>query len=627
MCGIAGFMDKRGLGDSRLLHRMCQAIEHRGPDDRRVHLGEHISLGQQRLSIIDLTPEASPPLSNEDGKLWLVFNGEIYNYQSLREDLQSRGHRFATRSDTEVIVHAYEEYGEECVHHFNGMFAFAIWDTRKHELFLARDRMGKKPLYYSRNADRFTFASEIKSLLCVPEVSNEPSWDALNSYLSFGYVASPQTAFKSISKLRPGSWVKVDVKGGMKDYQYWSPPEMTQDYKGSLDNAKGELRELLSSAVKYRMLSDVPVGAFLSGGIDSTTIVALMAELSDKPVKTFTIGFDDGSIDDELPYARELATRYSTDHTELIVNPKVEDLIPKLVYHYNEPFADSSAIPTYYVSQLARTNVTVALSGDGGDEAFAGYNRYRTLELWQRRKKQFSLLQPMLPLVQGMTSLLPYSRFSSRLKQANTMMRGTLKQQYDLLMSSAMQKEDKLQLLHPEFLNRCQINGEGNDMANWEDKDSKDIFSYMMRHDQRFYLADELMVKTDIASMAHGLEVRAPLLDHRIISFAASLPTSWKINECATKHILREMARPLLPDSILNKPKTGFGVPIARWFREDLNAWVSDLLFCGKLEQRKLFQMNKLQHIFTQHSRGKVDWSNRLYAILVMELWFRTFID
>lgn len=628
MCGICGkLIFKDSIPDRDSIRAMCKTIVHRGPDDEGIYTAPHIGMGQRRLSIIDLAPGACPPLTNENSAVWLVFNGEIYNFQELRKQLQERGHRFATNTDTEVIIHLYEDEGVACLQKLRGMFAFALWDKRREILFCARDRMGKKPFCYTITPQTFVFGSEIKAITADPDVYVSPDYHAIDQYLTYQFVPSPLTAFDGIKRLRPGEYLTCDLKGNVKTQNYWEAP-LPRNTSAPQEEIEAELLQCLRESVRMRMISDVPLGAFLSGGIDSATIVAIMAQESARPVKTFSIGFEE-EVFNELPYARLLAERYGTEHHELIVKPNAAELIPLLVRHYNEPFADSSALPTYYVSKMTQQYVTVALSGDGGDESFAGYDNYSSILGWN--KWDFLPLWLRKMLAEGGRRLLnafPHDNNAARLRRGLAMLRAANVRARRLQFGTTLKPEEKRMAYTPLFRDLMSSPPVPEDpLAAYPWEEGMVALDWLMRHDQNFYLPDCLMVKTDIASMANSLEVRCPFLDHEFVEFAATIPSRLKRDAMGGKIILKKAVKDLLPKEILNKPKTGFGLPIAKWFRSDLAPMLKETLLDETSARRGLFEQHLLQKMVSEHIEGRRDWSNRLWAFLFLELWFREFID
>jgi asparagine synthase (glutamine-hydrolysing) len=626
MCGICGIVSFYGEEvHTREIRRMNACLFHRGPDDEGIHTEVGLGLGQRRLAVVDLRHSATAPLANEDGTVWVTFNGEIYNYRAVREELRQRGHRFRTATDTEVLVHAYEEYGTDCLEHLSGMFAFAVWDRRRRTLFAARDRFGKKPFVYARTAKGLVFGSTAVAVTTHPWVGRRADHAAIDAYLALQYVPSPSTAFEGVRKLPAAHYLTCTADGALHVERYWRPPAYQP-----VDAPEEELEELLlqrlREAVGLRMFADVPVGAFLSGGIDSGLIVALMAEHSALPVRTFSIGFHEAAFD-ERKYARLVAERYGTIHKEYVIEPLMPDVLPKLVAEYGEPFGDSSALPTYYVARNARADVTVALTGDGGDEQFAGYDRYGEIARWQRVDRIPRWARSDLTSVgAAVLERMPPSNRRSRFERGLAMVAGPLSARYALHMT-VLKPQEKRVLYTEQFW--AMIGKQLTDHEPVSDAYSEsEPTEWMMRHDQAHYLPDCLMVKTDVASMAHGLEVRCPLLDVGVSAAAARIPTRLKRTNGQGKIILRRLARRLLPSEVADKPKTGFGVPIAAWFRQ--GSWydlLQDQLLSERARQRNLLQPAALAEMVAQHREGKRDWSNRLWSLVFLESWFRQFID
>lgn len=625
MCGICGKVDFTGHPvDEGLVDRMCRTLVHRGPDAQGIHTAPGVGLGQRRLSVIDLSTRAVAPLSNEDGSIWVTFNGEIYNFLELRGGLEERGHAFRTSTDTEVLVHLYEEYGVDCVQHLRGMFAFAIWDGPRRRLFAARDRLGKKPFYYARTAGSLIFGSEVRAVLAEGSIAAEPDMAAIDAYLTYQYVPSPMTAFVGISKMPPAHYLVCEADGAVRVVRYWHPPDGPKSRK-STEALREELLSRLREAVRLRLIADVPIGAFLSGGIDSAAVVALMSLESGGHVKTFSIGFEDTGFN-ELPYARSVAERYGTDHHELMVRADAADVLPRLVHHYGEPFADSSAIPTYYVSRMAREHVTVALSGDGGDESFAGYDNYRAVAAWDRYDVvPYPVRRAIARGTSAVLDRLPYSNATARASRGARMWAGPVPDRFQL-QSTIFKPEEKQAAYTPQF--KAELAGVPFRHVGENAWDTgMDPVDWMMRHDQQFYLPDCLMVKTDIASMAHGLEVRCPLLDHTLVEFAATIPSGLKQHGGEGKRIFKDTVRDLVPAAVLSKRKTGFGIPLARWLREDLSELVRGTLLDERARARGLFAPAFVARLVEDHRTGRRDWSARIWALLFLELWFREFID
>ncbi|MBA2732477.1 MAG: asparagine synthase (glutamine-hydrolyzing), partial [Acidobacteria bacterium] len=585
MCGIAGFIDgeqRTGAGEESraTLERMCRVIEHRGPDDQGVMVRGHVALGMRRLSIIDLKG-GQQPISNEDGSIWVVFNGEIYNYRDLQQELEARGHKFQTNSDTEVIVHAYEEYGTHCLEHLRGMFAFALWDERQQKLFIARDRTGKKPLYYTHTAQGlFVFGSELKSLLQHPQVKREMSREALDAYFTFGYVPDPLSIFEGIQKLPPGHYLTL-AEGKLSIEQYWDFSYQPAEADLREEDYLEELRTQLDEAVRVRLVSDVPLGAFLSGGVDSSTIVGLMARNMNQPVKTFSIGFHEDSFN-ELKYARVTAKHFGTDHHEFVVTPEICDVVDELAWHFDEPFADSSAIPTYMVSKLARQYVTVALSGDGGDELFGGYTRYAT----DQKRSGFA----RLPRVVREQLMQPLSRHLPHGTRGRNYLHNVALDPLDRYLDSVsvFTKLGKLSLYTRGFQEELRRQASTLDSfqtyaARVQTNEPLDALLYI---DSKTYLPGDILTKVDRMSMAASLETRAPLLDHKLIEFVTRIPASLKMRGLETKHILKRAVQDLVPPEILDRPKQGFGVPLQQWINSQLRGRIRETLTSQRARTR-----------------------------------------
>jgi asparagine synthase (glutamine-hydrolysing) len=634
MCGIAGLVDlRRRPTDPADVELLCGRLVHRGPDDLGVHVVGETGLGQRRLSIIDLTG-GRQPMANEDGSIWVTFNGEIYNFQELRPALESRGHRFATRSDTEAILHSYEERGDNCVDGLRGMFAFALWDARRRRLLLARDRVGKKPLYYAIADGRFLFASELQALVAHPSVPRAIDPTAIDDYLTYGYIPSPKTAFLGVSKLPPAHTLSLELGDDgeaprLEVRRYWDLP---YGPKLALHEHEAEeaLLEQLTEAVRLRMIADVPLGALLSGGIDSSLVVALMSRLSDRPVKTFSIGFDERDFN-ELPYARLVAERYATDHHELIVRPDALDVLPRLVHQYGEPFADSSAVPSYYVAQLTRQHVKVALSGDGGDESFAGYERYFGSLLAETYRRVPQVVRGRL--IEPLASLVPDSgRRRARLAQAKRFLNVAsqpLDRRY-LRWVSYFSPAEKANLYQDGF--RAEL--DGLDAGSWligllaeAHAEGASHLDALLAADVRSYLPEDLLVKMDIATMACSLEARSPLLDHKLMEFSARLPVRLKLAGRTSKVLLRRVARRLLPGQVLARRKMGFGVPVGEWMRGVLRPMIQDLLLSPGARCHDWVRPQAIQALMDAHLERSADHTAKLWSLLWLELWAREFVS
>jgi asparagine synthase (glutamine-hydrolysing) len=625
MCGICGQVRHDGGGvDREVLERMCAQQRHRGPDSQGIHLDGSAGLGIQRLRVIDLET-GDQPISNEDGTVTVVLNGEIYNYRELRQRLRRSGHRFATRSDTEVIPHLYEEEGPGCVRSLSGMFALAIWDFRRRRLVLARDRVGKKPLFYSVHDGALSFASELRALLEEPGIPRELDYRALDAYLALRWIPAPYSAFRAVRKLPPAS-VLVLERGAPRIERYW-----TLDYDRKRDAPDGpealeEVRDRIRRSVRRRMIADVPLGAFLSGGIDSSAVVAAMAEASNEPIRTFSIGFSHDRYD-ELAKARLIAERFGTDHEELVVNPRAAEIVPRIARQYGEPFADSSAIPTFYVAELARRRVTVVLTGDGGDESFAGYGRYLSgLALHRldsmpralRRALGLGARIPPSPRIDALRSRL------RRLGAAATLEPGERHAAYLTHLSAA----ERAGLYSPAFRDWV-----GPPVipellaARWRGGTASEPLDRMLEVDVGAYLPDDLLTKMDIATMAHSLEARSPLLDHEFMELAASLSPRLKLRGTQKKVGLRAALRGWIPDAILDAQKQGFVVPIAEWLRGDLRDLAYDALLDPVARGRGWFRPEAVRGLLDRHVEGIEDRSQAIWALLMLELWHREVVD
>ena len=626
MCGIVGIVRNDSSGvDQALLSRMCAAIRHRGPDDDGFYFNDSVGLAMRRLSIIDLK-SGQQPIHNQDRTAWIVFNGEIYNYRELREQLEKLGHTFYTNSDTEAIIHAYDQYGADCPKHLRGMFAFAIWDERTQELFLARDRVGKKPLLYAQVAGQLIFGSEFSALLLHPDISREVQPEAIHHYLSFMCVPAPLTAYRAIKKLEPGHTLRWR-KGEIKLERYWQP-DFSKKLKISEQEAGERAIAILRDAVKVRLMSEVPLGAFLSGGIDSSAVVALMSEESSTPVKTFSIGFEEQDFS-ELHHARRVAEHVGAEHHEFIVRPDVLEVLPTLVEHYGEPFASPSAIPTYYVARETRKHVTVALNGDGGDECFAGYERYAAMQLAERYRRMPALLREQA--IEPLVNLLPSSELRrGRVRDVKRFLRAASLppvQRY-LQWVSVMDVKTKSALYTEDFRRLVGGHDPAAILSPWFAKaNGSGLVDALLLTDTLTYLPNELLAKVDIATMAVSLEARSPFLDHHVIEFAASLPENLKLRGLTTKYILKQVLKKLLPAENLTRRKMGFGVPIGAWFRGQFQELLRDTLLTEKFLNRGIFNAQAIQRLIDEHTRGERDHGPQLYVLLMLELWYNRFID
>ena len=632
MCGITGavWSDQKQSISPEVLDRMTDAISHRGPDDSQTWIdtshrdayGNNIgvALGFRRLSIIDLEG-ARQPMSNEDGTVQMVFNGEIYNYQTLRRRLEGRGHQFATDGDGESILHLYEDYGADCFNHLNGMFAIGIWDAKRTRFVLARDRIGQKPLYYAVKDNRLVFGSELKSLATVQGICEEIDPAAIDEFLTYQYVPHPGTIWKGVRKLAPGHMVFFE-NGQLSVHRYWNfDPSIETPIDG--ETACEHLRELLTDSVRIRMQSDVPLGAFLSGGIDSSLITAIANEHCESSIRTFSIGFPVADFD-ETAYAAEVAKHLGTQHQRFEVKPSGVDVIDKLVWHYDEPFGDSSAVPTWYLSELTKSEVTVALSGDGGDELFAGYERYRALWLSNKLRSLFPVHKiPGLRLIQKLPDT---NRRKSLVRRAKRFLEA-------LDQPPARRYLNWLQIF-PESL-RASIYTDsllealpGDDPFDflesaWTRSAGRDLVTRASTADLLSYLPCDLCTKVDIASMAHGLEVRQPLLDHRIVEFAASLPVNLKFRGKRGKLILQDAFGSMIPKAIFTRKKMGFGIPIANWFRDELKPMVHDTLLAEDAKISPYLRQDSIAQLVRAHESNEQNHGYRLWNLLILEKWLR----
>ncbi len=613
MCGITGICEPSpdDRVDRARLQAMTDVIRHRGPDGDGIHITGNIGLGHRRLSIIDLGGGAQP-MANATGDLIVTFNGEIYNYVELMGDLRSDGYTFQTSSDTEVILHAYAAHGDGCVEHFNGMFAFALWDDRQRRLLIARDRMGKKPLYYHFDNGRLIYSSELKALLQHPRVPTEVCPHALDEYLAYGYVPEDRCIIRGVKKLPPGcllTWQdgRIEIK------HYWDVhfnDEQPTDERAWV----AELENLLRDAVRIRLRSDVPLGVFLSGGVDSSAIVALASQESDTQLRTFAIGFDEAEFD-ELHYARMVADRYKTDHTEIVVRDHDLSMLSDIVYHLDEPFADPSALPTYYVCREARKHVTVCLSGDGGDEVFAGYSRYR--HALAQAKWDWLLNLGGRGLAKSASRIVPrhwrgrgmIDRAASRGAARYALQIGIFdeSERAALLGSDASRIQSAGALFAPYFANR---NGHS-------------LTTVLQHVDQKSYLPDDILVKVDRMSMQNSLEVRAPLLDYRVVEFVNKVSAGWKIRDGQAKHALKKLLEPHLPHDVLYRKKMGFGIPIKHWFRGRQKEYVRELLLSSESRATEWIDRTSVERLLDDHVRGQRDLSQKIWAIVVFEHWCR----
>ena len=625
MCGIAGrvnLFSQRPV-DREAIEEMCAWIRHRGPDDQGVFVDGAVGLGHRRLAIIDLSPGGHQPMVSANGRFWVVFNGEIYNYRELRQQLESKGTSFRTSSDTEVLLAAFEAYGTDCLSKLRGMFAFALWDTQTRRLVLARDRVGKKPLYYRRDGHGLAFASESKAFFADPGFEARANLAAISGYLSLQYVPAPLSAFEGVQVLPPAHYLVASAEG-VAVHRYWRlsyGPKLVL----SEDDAEAALLEKLKEAVELRLVSDVPLGAFLSGGVDSSVVVALMATLGGHQgaVRTFSIGFGEEEFN-ELPYARAVAKRYDTQHREFIVRPAIQDLLPRLVWHYGEPFADSSSVPTFYLSELTRQHVTVALNGDGGDEGFAGYDRYGVNG---RNAAYATVPQPLRTLASHLVAALPATDGTVGRIRAWVRRHGLPADRKAAVERMLIDLDMKQRLCTPAF----SAAGEDTALEHLRDAffaaDAHEPLDRLLSMDAETYLPGALLPKVDIATMAVGLEGRSPLLDHEVMEFAARLPVTYKRQGWDGKRLLKRLARRLVPLEVIDRPKRGFTLPLAEWFRHELADTLRDNLLGDAARRRGWIQPAAVERMIQQHTAATHDWNEQLWILLMLELWAQRFLD
>jgi asparagine synthase (glutamine-hydrolysing) len=624
MCGIAGVIETYpGVGvDESTVHRMCEAMVHRGPDDEGIHVRSGVGFGMRRLSIIDLVG-GRQPVFNEDKTVWVVFNGEIYNFPELRAQLEERGHRFYTNSDTEVIVHLYEDLGADCVDKLRGMFAFALYDERRRKVLMARDRLGKKPLHYAMTNGRLLFASEIKSIVAIAPELAEVNKEALLQYLYFGYVPDPLSIFQLIQKLPAGHLLEFE-SGRIHVRQYWNLPAYGTHEPASEEECLQELEWRLAEAVRIRLISDVPLGAWLSGGIDSSTVVALMARASSKPVKTFSIGFSHDDFN-EAHYARIVAEYFNTEHHELVLAPNVLETVEKLTSSLEEPFGDSSMLPTYFVSCMARKHVTVALSGDGGDELFAGYDRYAINLRWREFER--------IPLwARDLYRQQVFPRLPQNLRGRRLSYNVCLpwQERYVDSISFIPSIERDMPLLSGDFrevLRACG-NPENVMYKYFQEAPAADPVSQMLYVDTKTYLVGDILTKVDRMSMATSLEVRVPILDHLFVEWVTGLPASWKLRGRQQKYILRKLAERVgVPRQAMDRPKQGFAVPLVHWMRNELKGLIQSVLLEPRALQRGYFNPKSVRCLLEEHFEERRNHSHEIWRLLMLELWHRNVLE
>jgi asparagine synthase (glutamine-hydrolysing) len=628
MCGITGaFISHTGQRDSGLasvVSQMVKAIGHRGPDDTGVHAKDGVALGHARLAVIDLSEAGHQPMMTSNEKVRIVFNGEIYNFKELRSDLKDVGYRFKSQTDTEVILNGYQHWGKEVFSKLRGMFSIAIWDSRIDELILARDHIGKKPLFYAWSNDVFLFGSEIKAILAYPAFPRKPDLAAIHHYLSLQYIPEPWSAFDGIKKVPKASYMVIQRCGHIRFERYWKLPDPEEAKYRPIKELQEELVALIDESVRLRMISDVPVGAFLSGGVDSSAVVAMMARNSSMRIKTFCVGFDESAYD-ERRYAQKVADRYGTEHHQIVVKANAMDVLPRLVWHYNEPFADPSAVPTFYVSEIARQHVKVALNGDGGDESFLGYGRYKQcLQTEWISRLPHSIRECSTHLSKGIPRSMERHRIPRVIRRWLSYV--NVKESLRYAPSIAY------------FLDQDKVEGYDEQLTPYLHSSSLDLLQRYFEQSSSYvggaawadihtYLPDDLLVKVDIASMANGLEARSPLLDHILMEWAARIPPGQKMKEGETKSLLKRAMEPFLPHDVLYRDKMGFGLPIDQWLQLEMKDFTYDTLLSNKACQRRLIKPNYVRQMLDEHCKGIRSHHTRLWALLMMELWFQMWID
>jgi len=640
MCGFCGRIniDRSEPVLRETVCKMRETLLHRGPDDAGLLVEANVGLGHRRLSIIDLSEAGRQPMCNEDGTIWIVYNGEVYNFKELKKELKKKGHQFRSLTDTEVIIHLYEEDGIHCLHKLRGMFAFAIWDKKRERFFLARDRLGQKPLFYYLDQKKLLFASEIKAIL-QGDVCRELDYEAIHHYLTFRYIPHPHTVFKYIKKLPPAHFLTFE-RNSVHLQKYWElqfidhsshndltkmPVKKRYDEDGICEEIVNRLKE----AVKIRLISNVPLGALLSGGIDSSAIVALMSEMTTTPVQTFSVDFEEKGYS-EIDYARIVAKRFETDHHEIVIRPEATTILPEIVKHYDEPFADPSAIPTFYISRFASEFVKVALNGDGGDENFAGYGNYIQNKISQYfhivprfvcKKiigKFLKVAQEYLEHEEGKINSLrqvvevAHHDMAKRYACSSIFIDAFLKERiYTDEFKEIVGHRDSLEILSKTF----------------ESKDIKDLVNRLLASDIETFLPDDLLVKIDMASMANSVEGRSPFLDHKFMEFIAKIPGKLKLRGMEKKYILKKSLQNILPNQILKRPKRGFDVPIAKWLRHDLKDMTSDILLSDSVRNRGYFKIDVIAKMFDDHCNNRANWANELWELLILEIWHREVLD
>lgn len=624
MSGLVGiYKFKQGERvDETVLRKMCDIIKHRGPDEEGIYIDGNIGFGIRRLATIDLT-SGNQPIHNEDKTIWVICDGNICNFIELQERLQSK-HRFYTKTDAETIVHLYEDYGINCLKYLRGAFAFALWDGNEKKLFIARDRLGEKPLVYTIQNSSLIFASEMKGILALENVKATINLEAIHLFLTYQYIPSPMTIYQEIKRLPSATYLVCNEKGNIETKKYWGL-DFTEKTKVSFDEAKREIKNILIEATKMRLTSDVPIGAFLSGGHDSSIIVGLMSMNLSKPVKTFTLGFEEKEFS-ELKYARKIAAQFNTEHHEFILKPNSIELLPKIIWHYDQPFADPSALPTYYISKMANGHVKVALNGDGGDENFAGYLRYKALisSMYFASMVQLFGKKPVM----GLTSIIPHSvPCFSQIHRLISALHEPFKRR-NSLWHCFFDNETKSEIYSDKMLKRFLNDDAFRYIENkFETAPANDIMDRVLYTDINTYLPECLTVKVDIASMANSIETRAPFLDHKLFEFTAKLPFRWKLHGLTTKYILKETFKGFLPKEITKRGKRGFGIPLREWLKNEWKSYFVEVVLSKRAIERNYFRKETIKEMLNEHLSDKRNHGYRLWALLILELWHRIYID
>lgn len=629
MCGIAGIIHFNNQPiDGLIIDNMMDVISHRGPDDAGKYVAGPIGLGHRRLAIIDLTDSGKQPMSNEDGSIWIIYNGEIYNFNDIRVELLKRNHIFRSFTDTEVVIHAYEEWGTECLKRFNGMFAFALWDNNKKKLWLVRDRLGIKPLFYCKTPSSLIFASEIKSILCCDSIERKIDYEALQYYLALNYTPAPYTLFQNIRQLLPGHYMSIDLNGNARDVEYWDLIFNENNHKNAKECVE-EFYHLFEDSVRIRLVSDVPFGAFLSGGVDSSSIVYLMSQNMNNPVKTFSIGFGEPSFD-EIKYSRQIAKLIGADHHEKIVKADAATILPWLVWHSEEPTADSSMVALYYLAQETRKHVTMVLSGDGGDEILAGYETYqayylhrlyRLLPTWLREKVITRFIESLPSSDSKVSFEYKLKRFVKSGGLSSEDAHATWRMIFDA--------DNRNKILIP-LNNNTRFDSDAINLFRQEfsKTNARNPLNRMLYVDSRFYLPNDMLVKVDRMTMAHGLEARQPLLDYRLVEFAASLPPKMKLKQfMKKKYILKASMKGRVPQNILWRKKAGFNVPNARWIKNDLKNFVMDHFSKNRINEMGILDFTVVNKLLEDHFKDKSDNSHQIWCLLTLILWHNKFIQ